>query len=179
VDAGYKAMLAAIRTERTPNLLVLQYVDAWRVKNLLIIPKVFLTESVVEKRKPLGPHARRAQWIGCNILLFNIPLDGKIAVVSEGVPAKVELVRQQFRKVQALQALEPSLRGWTVDVLRVIRRLAKAEFSLDEVYASEPELQALHPKNQNVRPKMRQQLQVLRDLGFVRFLSPGRYRILL
>ncbi|MBI5242579.1 MAG: hypothetical protein HY922_02705 [Elusimicrobia bacterium] len=38
-------------------------------------------------------------------------------------------------------------------------------------------LSELHPNNRHVRPKIRQQLQVLRDLGFVAFLGRGRYRL--
>jgi type II restriction enzyme len=33
-----------------------------------------------------------------------------------------------------------------------------------------------HPDNRHVPDKIRQQLQVLRDLGFVEFLGGGRYR---
>jgi type II restriction enzyme len=43
------------------------------------------------------------------------------------------------------------------------------------LYAFEARLKALHPKNQNVRPKIRQQLQVLRDLGLLRFGAKGNY----
>jgi type II restriction enzyme len=74
-------MIRAIREDRTPNLLVMQYSADWVVENLLVIPKFFFTESMIELRKPLGPTARRAGWIGCNILLSKIPEDGKIPVV--------------------------------------------------------------------------------------------------
>jgi hypothetical protein len=43
------------------------------------------------------------------------------------------------------------------------------------VYAFAAQLQELHPDNRHVREKIRQQLQVLRDLGFVEFLGRGRY----
>ena len=36
---------------------------------------------------------------------------------------------------------------------------------------------AIYPANQNVRPKIRQQLQVLRDQGYIEFLGQGRYRL--
>ena len=35
----------------------------------------------------------------------------------------------------------------------------------------------LYPGNQNVRPKIRQQLQYLRDRGFIDFVSRGNYRL--
>jgi len=177
VDAGYEAMLHAIRTDRTPNLLILHYSSTWLVQNLLLVPRMFFSESVVERRTPLASHARRAGWIGCNILLGEIPADGKIAVISAGVPVLQGQVREQFSRVKQLAELPPSLRGWTLDVLRAIRRLGKSEFSLQELYSFESELKSLHPQNLNVRPKMRQQLQVLRDIGLISFLSPGIYGV--
>ena len=168
-------MLRAIRADRTPNLLVLQYSTTWLVQNLLLIPRMFFTESVVEKRKPLGPGARRAGWIGCNILMGEIPPDGKIPMICFGVPVRKERVREEFSRVKQLANLPPSLRGWTLDVLRVVRQLGKPGFTLEDMYVFEPELKALHPKNQNVRPKIRQQLQVLRDLGLLRFGAKGNY----
>lgn len=177
VDAGYEAMVRAIRNDRTPNLLLLQYSDTWIVQNLLLIPRMFFTESVIEKRKPLGPNARRAGWVGCNILLAEIPSDGKIQMVSAGVPARKQNVRDEFSRVKQLGELPPSLRGWTLDVLRALRQLDKTEFSLQELYGFEAQLKELHPKNQNVRPKIRQQLQLLRDLGLLRFGARGNYRV--
>jgi len=101
VDAGYEAMVRAIRADRTPNLLVLHYSNTWLVQNLLLIPKVFFSERVIEKRKPLALQARRAGWVGCNILLSKIPLDGKIAIISAGVPV---LKKAGPRRVLACQA---------------------------------------------------------------------------
>lgn len=177
VDAGYGSMLRAIRTDKTPNLLLLQYSSAWLVQNLMLIPRMFFSESVIEKRNPLGPHARRAGWVGCNILLSEIPEDGKIHVICDGRPVLKNQVRDEFSRVKCLAELPPSVRGWTLDVLRVVRRLGGASFSLREVYDFESELKALHPRNQNVRPKIRQQLQVLRDIGLISFASPGNYTV--
>jgi type II restriction enzyme len=177
VDAGYQAMLRAIRADRTPNLLLLHYSDTWTVQNLLLVPRMFFTESVVEKRKPLGPNAHRAGWVGCNILLGEIAPDGKIPMISAGVPVRKRFVREEFSRVKQLAEIPPSLRGWALDVLRAVRQLGKPEFTLQEMYAFEPQLKALHPSNQNVRPKIRQQLQVLRDFGLLRFGVKGNYRV--
>ncbi len=177
VDAGYDAMIRTIRSDRAPNLLVLQYTSEWYVQNVLLIPRMFFSESVIEKRKPLSPTARRAGWVGCKILLSSIPEDGRIAIVSSGTPEPREQVRREFERVRGLDKLPRSLRGWTVDVLNAIRRLGKSQFSLQELYQFEPELQAAHPHNRNVRPKMRQQLQVLRDLRLLDFTDKGIYRL--
>jgi type II restriction enzyme len=174
-DAAYNSMLRAIRSDRVPNLLILQYSAGWRVKNLLLIPSVFFSETVIEKRTPLGSSARRAGWVGCNILLDRIPQDGRIAVVSNGLTVAEKQVREEFSRVWKLAAVPPAVRGWTLDVLTTVRKLGKACFSLKELYQLEPYLQRIHPRNQNVRPKIRQQLQVLRDLGLIEFASPGNY----
>lgn len=177
-DAGYHAMMRALASDRVPNLLVMQYSADWRVHNLLIVPSFFFTPAAIEKRKPLGPTARRAGWIGCNILLSEIADLGKIRIVSNGVPADASLIRRQYAAIRPLADLEVNLRGWTLDVLRLIKRLGKQTFSLPEAYQFLAELARLHPKNQNIKPKIRQQLQVLRDLGFVRFLGSGKYELL-
>ncbi len=58
-----------------------------------------------------------------------------------------------------------------------MRGLGRGEFTLAEVYACEDALRRLHPQNLHVRDKIRQQLQVLRDLGFVEFEGRGIYRL--
>jgi type II restriction enzyme len=68
--------------------------------------------------------------------------------------------------------------GWTLDVLNAVRALGRREFTLAEVYAREAELERMHPQNRFVRPKIRQQSQILRDLGFVEFLGRGVYRVM-
>src|SRR5260370_29670153 len=42
-DAAYDSMLRAIRSDRVPNLLILQYSTDWRLKNLLLVPSVFFS----------------------------------------------------------------------------------------------------------------------------------------
>ncbi len=176
-DAGYESMLRAIRSDRVPNLLVLQYSANWQVQNLLLVPRFFFSETVIERRPPLGPRARRAGWVGCNILLDRIPPDGRIPVVANGSAVAEEQVRGDFSRVRKLAEIPPSVRGWTLDVLTSIRKLGQAHFSLQQLYQLEPYLQSLHPQNRNVRPKMRQQLQVLRDLGLIDFTGSGNYSI--
>lgn len=47
------------------------------------------------------------------------------------------------------------------------------------MYAREDRRSRPHTDNQSVRPKIRQQLQVLRDRDVVAFFGGGRYRVLL
>lgn len=177
-DAAYQTMLKTIKEDRTPNLLALHYeAELWRVRNLILVPRFAFTTSVLEKRKPLGPRARRAGWIGCNIILENIPLDARIPIVLNGVSSSPAEVRRKYARLQPLANLSLEKRGWTLDVLNVVRSLGKLRFSLREAYASEDALSRLHPQNRHIREKIRQQLQNLRDLGFVDFLGSGDYRL--
>lgn len=178
VDGAYGAMLKAIEHELTPNLLLLRYsVVTSVVSDLEFIPKFALTKSSLEQRTALSATAQRAGWVGCNILLTNIPLDARIALIKNGQIAPVSLTRAQYRLTAPLSRLGVAQRGWTLDVLNVLRSLGRSRFSLMDVYAHESKLAALHPANRNVRPKIRQQLQVLRGLGLIEFLSPGQYGI--
>jgi type II restriction enzyme len=176
-DAAYNAMIAAIESDRTPNLLVMQYSSMWRVENLMLIPSFFFAKSCVEKRKPLGAQARRAGWVGCNIRLDAIAPEGKLTIVQSGVPAAVDVIRESYEKLRPLSQIPAQVRGWTLDLLRILQTLPTAHFALNDVYAREAELAALHPGNKHVRAKIRQQLQVLRDAGLLTFNGRGIYRL--
>jgi type II restriction enzyme len=176
-DSAYGAMMAAIREDRTPNLLAVQYSATFSVINLFLVPRYFIVETAIEKRRPLAIHARRAGWVGCNILLNRIPVDGRIMVVNEGTAIPSHDVRMLFRRAKRLKGLPSVRRGWTVDVLNAARSLGRRDFSLADVYAFERHFAELHTNNRNIRPKIRQQLQVLRDLGFLEFVGRGRYRV--
>lgn len=88
-----------------------------------------------------------------------------------------ELVLAEWQKTLFLRSESPESRGWLLDVMKCVESLGKREFTLDEVYAFERHLSELYPGNQNVRPKIRQQLQYLRDRGFIEFVSRGNYRL--
>lgn len=176
VDAGYDQMCRAIREDRTPNLLVMHYdLAAWRVSDLILIPRFAFSETAVEKRNPLSPGARRAGWVGCNIFLGQIPADAKLPVIEDGKPVDPESVRKGYARLKPLAAIEPQQRGWTLDVLAAVRSLGKQSFTLAEAYSLESEIAKLHPANRHVRDKIRQQLQVLRDAGLLDFVSRGAY----
>lgn len=177
-DAGYAAMMRALDGDYVPNLLVMQYNSSWLVWNLLLIPSFFFTRSAIEKRKPLSSSARRAGWVGCNILLSNIAEDGKIRIVSEGVSSSPTAVRCKYEQIRPFSSLDVDLRGWTLDVLRVVRRIGRRTFSLKDVYDYEESFASMYPENRHVRPKIRQQLQVLRDLGYITFEGRGCYRLM-
>jgi type II restriction enzyme len=178
VDAAYSEMKRAILEDRTPNLFVLHYdLDAWAVRTVLLVPHFAFALSAVERRKPLAATARRVGWVGCNILLDKIPVHARISVVNEGTPQTSQEVRASYNRLRPLEKLQVEKRGWTLDVLQVVQSLGKLEFTLADVYAHVAALAKLHPNNAHVRDKIRQQLQVLRDLGLLTFLGSGSYRL--
>jgi type II restriction enzyme len=61
-----------------------------------------LTLSCIEARKPLSQNARRAGWIGCNIVLREIPVDGKIPIIKERKIVSPDAVRKNFERFRFL-----------------------------------------------------------------------------
>jgi hypothetical protein len=69
-----------------------------------------------------------------------------------------------------------SIKGWKLDVFNCLNNLTKQEFTLKDIYSFETALSILHPKNNNVKDKIRQQLQSLRDIGLIEFYGNGCYK---
>lgn len=119
-------MQRAIARDQTPNLFLLHYkLPQLTAENVLLIPHFAFSLSLLEKRKPLSSTARRAGWVGCNFLLDRIPPDAKIPVVDSGKAVSPAMVREAYKKVRPLEKLNIEKRGWTLDVLNVVRSLKK------------------------------------------------------
>lgn len=176
-DGAYDSMIKRITSNQNPDLFCLSYsAKTHCVANLILIPKHFFVPEIIEKRKPLAPTARRAGWVGCNIMVGDVPTQGKIEIIQNGkLVDKGEIVTKTAQS-DLLLVQDIAARGWLLDVLYCLNQVQKVEFSLQDIYMSEDYLRQKHPKNNHVKAKIRQQLQVLRDKGFVAFLGNGRYR---
>ncbi len=75
-----------------------------------------------------------------------------------------------------IESIRANLTSWKEDVFECLVEIADDVFTLDNVYLYEEKLGQLHPDNKNIRPKIRQQLQYLRDIGLVEFVKPGLYK---
>lgn len=178
VDGAASAMRDRLAQSNAPNFMFMSYdVRQLAVRHLMVVPKHFVRPEVIEERRPLGPTARRAGWIGCNILLKDIPPSGKVFIVRDGAVLDRGSVLAQWQRTLFLREESADAKGWLIEVMRSVEAIGRPEFTLDEVYASEARLSALYPGNRNVRPKIRQQLQVLRDAGFLEFVGRGVYRL--
>ena len=178
LDGAYKLMVDSIRKNRRPNFFLLKYNPNYYIENLFLLPYFFFTESIIEKRKALSESARRAGWIGCNILLNKIPPEGVIKIIDEGKLTDRNIILNQWKKVNFIKETPLPERGWAIDMLRVVHSLGKKEFALSEVYEYEEELAKSHPKNNYIQAKIRQQLQILRDRGILKFKERGKYLVL-
>lgn len=178
LDGAFRAMCARLVADNNPNLLLLNYdLKSFGVTNLFVVPKQFFVREVIEERRPLASTARRAGWIGCNILLNQIPKSGKVFFVRDRQLQSKESVLAQWKRTLFLRDEGLEARGWLIEVMNCVDSIGKQEFQLDDVYAFESTLSQLYPNNRHVKQKIRQQLQVLRDRGYLDFLGRGYYRL--
>jgi len=175
-DGAYHTMIERITSNDNPQLFIMQYSESLSVTNLTLIPKFFFTPEIIEKRKPLPDTAKRAGWVGCNILYQKIPAQGKIIIIRDGKEIETENVLRLYDQIKKLQTDNLKLRGWIMDVLNCVNKISSAVFTLEDVYGFAEQLSKNHLNNNNIKAKIRQQLQFLRDKGFIEFIGRGVYR---
>lgn len=174
-DGAYGKMIERICANNNPDFFFMQYADSpLTVVNFTFVPKHFFSPEIIEKRNALTQNARRAGWIGCNILFSEIPEQGRIVVVSDGKIVPKHEVLSRAEHARLLDVDDIAARGWFFEVLKCITRL-NAVFRLNDVYQFEAVLFKKFPQNKNIKAKIRQQLQFLRDRGFIKFLGNGVY----
>lgn len=180
VSAGaYSQMIKRISSLARPNFFFMGYVtEAWSVNNFFVVPKHFIVPEIIEKRKPLADSAKRAGWIGSNILFSKIPRAGQIYYVENGKElAKRDVLKKWQKTVFLKEVKKANSKGWILDIMNCIDSLNRQQFTLHDVYTFENNLKVIHPENNNIRPKIRQQLQFLRDKGYLEFIGDGVYRL--
>lgn len=176
-DGAYSSMMKRIAEPNNPHFFFMGYDKNYSVAQLMAVPNYLFQASAIRARKPLATTARRAGWIGCNIILDQIPEIGKIKLVEYGQVVSPETVLEKWKKTVFLSQERLEVRGWTLDILKCIERLQVREFTLESIYKFESELKEKHPDNRFIKDKIRQQLQVLRDKGYLEFMSPGYYKL--
>ena len=181
-DGAFGAMTERLAARNNPSLFAMSYDrDRTTVTDLIVVPRHFFTQDIIQARKPLSATARRAGWQGCNILIGQVPLTGRIPLITRGAHVSKGEVLDRWQATLFLRDASLNARGWLLAVMKAVEAATdfggKPEFDLDDVYAHEAALAALYPDNHNVRPKIRQQLQVLRDRGWLEFTARrGTYR---
>ena len=178
-DGAYSTMIERLQSSTNPNFYILTYEkNSLDIINFVVIPKHFFIPEIIEKRKPLSPTAKRAGWVGCNILLNTIPNSGKIFYIKNKQIIDKNKVIDSWHNTTFLQnTTNIKTKGWLLDIMYCIDLLKKNEFTLNDIYSFEDYLKAKHPNNNNIKAKIRQQLQILRDKGYLRFISRGKYKL--
>lgn len=175
-DGAYSTMIERINSITNPELFVLQYTSDYKVTDLTLIPKFFFTPQIIEKRKPLSQNARRSGWIGCNILYREIPEQGRIGIIKNGIPVDKNEIVVSYNNLKKFQNNDIETRGWLFDVLNCINKIKSEVFTINQVYEYCDVLKQLHMNNNNIKAKIRQQLQLLRDKGIIKFVDRGVYQ---
>lgn len=177
VDGAYDMMIKRITSENNPHFFFLNYSsNNLQVINFLVIPNHYFTNEIIERRSPLSQNARRAGWVGCNILIRNIPSSGRIYLVkNQNIEAK-QTVLENWSKTSFLAKQRLETRGWTIEIMKIVEQFDNESFDLKDVYAFENSLKDKFPRNRFIKPKIRQQLQILRDKDLLEFLGDGKYK---
>lgn len=173
-DGVYRTMISRITSLDNPSFFFMHY-NRYEVNNLVIVPKCFFTPSVIKKRTALKNTAERVGWEGCVIQMNEIPATAKIPIIINGEARPIPDVVAQYKRVYNLQTKSVESRGWIMDILNLVERMNES-FSLNQIYYFADELKQKHPYNNHIKDKIRQQLQVLRDKGFLEFLGNGNYK---
>lgn len=176
-DGAYSTMIERINSNSNPDFFFLSYsLRDYSVNNLILIPKHFFVPEIIEKRNPLSQTAKRAGWIGCNINLTTVPDQGKIHIVQNGnINLHSDVIRKRLAS-DDFMTKNIKNRGWLLDILNCMNQIPTSEFTLKEIYHFKNQLILKHPTNNNIEAKIRQQLQFLRDKGFIQFLGNGKYK---
>ena len=154
------------------------------VTGLFVVPGHLIGRGSIQRRNPLGPNARRAGWVGSNILLGDIPEDGRIWIVSGNSITSPSVARIKWQRIAFLGNDPQASQGWGADIYSRVCRLAQE--TGDNVFTLRSfcfrfftELAEIHPENHHIREKVRQQMQVLRNGGLLEFVdNRGTYRLL-
>ena len=179
MDSAYDPKIKSIKQGTSPNFVFMHYNRTnMGVEDVMVVPKHFVSPDVIERRKPLGSNARRAGWVGSNILLGRLPVDARLNLITNRFIVPKETVRESWKRFSFLREIPVSSKGWLTDVLACLRKLEKIEFALNEMYRFEEALKKIHPENKHIRPKIRQQMQILRDRRILEFLGKGTYRVI-
>ena len=180
ISSEYYTLIKRLEDRSKPHFFFLHYIDIkYSVEDFFVVPKYFFVTDIIEKRKSLSKNAKRAGWTGSNILFDKIPDSWKIYYVENWKEIPKEKVLEKWQKTAFLREIKKDdLKGWILDIMNIIESLNKKEFNLKEIYAFEKDLKVLHPENNNIKAKIRQQLQFLRNKWYLEFVERGKYRVL-
>jgi len=176
-DGKYDSMISRIMSQNSPNFLFLNYdKKSFDIINFIAVPNYIFLPDMIRKRGKGLPD--RENYIMCNIDISTIPQSCKVYYIKDKKQISKNQVIQSWQKTKFLQqSKDIDSKGWLLDIIRCIEKLNRSSFTLNDIYIFEEYLKQKHPKNSNIRAKIRQQLQILRDKGYLKFISRGNYQL--
>jgi len=179
VSSEYKTIVSRLLSKDKPHFFFLHYlINNYSVNDFFVIPKYFFVPEIIEKRKALSSSAKRAGWVGSYILFSKIPDSGKIYYVENGKKCSKKEILTEWQKTEFLKKIKKNdAKGWILDIMNCIDLLNKSDFTLQDIYFFEKDLQVIHPENKHIKDKIRQQLQFLRDKNYLTFKGKGNYKL--
>ncbi len=174
--AEYNTTLNNVINAQNPSLMLLFYDEkTMMVVDFQIIHHSFITKKNIIPRKPLSSTAKRAGWQGCLIDIEEIPEIAKTFIVRNGVIDTSQNINKNWKISDNARKLSAESRGWLSDVMSIVDKMGN-KFRLIDVYEYEQYFEKFHPNNNNIQAKIRQQLQLIRDMGIIEFIGRGEYQ---
>jgi HKD family nuclease len=97
----------------------------------------------------------------------------KTPTIRKEIKHGVATLRAKAASLASPEVGGEGLFGWSK---LVFDKLPRGAFSTSDLYVFENEFAAFYPENKNIKAKIRQQLQYLRDLGLVKHVRQGVWR---
>lgn len=141
-------------------------------------PLGFAEEQAVFKGQTQNVRALSEGWVAAHMFCPACGAERLRALPNNSPVADFvcDACAEEFELKAKKGALSRSISDGAYGAMNAVEAIGRPEFTLDDVYAHEANLSVLYPGNNNVRPKIRQQLQVLRDRGWLAFSERGAYR---
>jgi hypothetical protein len=128
-DGAYFTKIERLKSATNPNLMLVNYDATQRqVKTVCVVPRHFFVPDIIQQRPPLAETARRAGWIGSNILLSQVPEAGRIFILRNGVEVPKDDVLQQWKQTLFLRRSGLDARGWLLEVMKAVDLIGRPEF---------------------------------------------------
>lgn len=141
-------------------------------KDKHIVTKTITDFNLISQNENVG-NIKLTDIVAVRDLLSKIPKSDRIKLPKY----KIETPEKYLDIIELdNNIITSSLKGWKLEVFKCVNTISKQIFTLDEINKFENQLKIAYPSNNNILPKIRQQLQYLRDLGLLEFLGNGEYR---
>jgi phosphatidylserine/phosphatidylglycerophosphate/cardiolipin synthase-like enzyme len=167
-------------------------------KNKLIITSANLTASGLKRNFEYGMYTDDAELVDAASrdfqLCFNNELSGTVTFghalqISKMLTALSTEEKTPLPKLQLdysshgelltgnqASVISNSFSGWNKLMFEELTKLDKQIFDTSDFSSMIPYLTKKYPNNRNIEAKIRQQLQMLRDVGLIQFESRGKYK---